>query len=772
MLPSDLNFGAPSWLWALLTLPALLALFVWAEVQSNRRLVRLIQTPRLRQQLAGVANAFRRRLRFALLGLGLLGLILAAAMPRWGFETRETHRRGLDLVVIADVSKSMLATDLAPDRLTREKLAVQDLIRQLQGDRVGLVAFAGTAFLQAPLTIDYDAVLDSVSELDTDLIPRGGTNLGGAIDLAMEAFGKNEAGNRAILLLSDGEATVDGEQASGVEAAKRAAAAGARLYTVGFGTPEGSLIPLGGASKGEFVRDEDGKIVRSRLDEPGLTDIARAGNGFYVRFTAGESAMHTIIEDGLSQLKAGEIDARTARRPIERYEWPLAGALVCLGLGILVGERRRRGAPASVDGISPDAIAIPTPRTRSATPAAATATAVAVLLATLPGTGPAARAAAPEKPPAAVGAPVDSPLELYRQGHYDQAYRAYEDLARKDPQADGLRFNAGASAYMGKQYDEAMEAFGKALATGDPTLRAKSHYNFGNTLFRRGEEQKEQKAKIADWRNALQHYDSTLAMLKQADPAHRNDALAGNTAYNRAIVQKRLDEELKQQPKQQQKDQDKKDQGQKDQSKSDQKNQGKQDQKDKADQQKSGGQPQQQSQDQKGSSSSQEQNGNGNQPPKPDEKPPDGQNSQRQSPPDGQPKDQQDQSKGAGKSGPDQQQKPPAADGKQSDSRNPGEKLADSPPSPNGPPDKSDLPDQDKPRQHGDFKAQPDPDKDHPPQPADAAGQEADEAAEKDGKMSPAQARALLDALKGDDARVSVDPNNKHRRDEPVTKDW
>ena len=371
MLPSDLNFGAPLWLWALLTLPALAALFFWAERQSNRRLAKLIQAPRLRQQLAGVANALRRRVRYGFFLLGLLGLILTAAQPRWGYETRETHRRGLDLIVIADVSKSMLATDLAPDRLTREKLAIDDLVRQLQGDRLGLVAFAGSAFLQAPLTIDYDAVLDSVAELDTDLIPRGGTNLGGAIDLALEAFGKNEAGNRAILLLTDGEATVEGEQAAGVQSAKHAAAAGVRVFTVGFGTPEGSLIPLAGGHKGEFVRDEEGKIVRTRLDEAALNEIARAGNGFYLRFTSGEATMRTLVQDGLSQLKAGEIDARTARRPIERYQWPLAAALTCIALGGLTGERRRRGAPAAVDGISPDTIAVPVRRMAAPAPAAA-----------------------------------------------------------------------------------------------------------------------------------------------------------------------------------------------------------------------------------------------------------------------------------------------------------------------------------------------------------------------------------------------------------------
>ncbi|MBE7212489.1 MAG: VWA domain-containing protein, partial [Gluconacetobacter diazotrophicus] len=205
----DLSFGAPLWLWGLLALPALAGLFAWAERRASARLVRLIRDSRLRGQLTGAASAARRRWRYGLLLAALGCFLVTMAGPRLGYETLEVHRRGLDLVVIVDVSKSMLAQDLAPDRLTRAKLAVQDLLRQLPGDRVGLVAFAGNAFLQAPLTIDYDAVLNAAAELDTDLIPVGGTNLGGAIDLALQAFGKNGTGNRAILLLSDGEPTSD-----------------------------------------------------------------------------------------------------------------------------------------------------------------------------------------------------------------------------------------------------------------------------------------------------------------------------------------------------------------------------------------------------------------------------------------------------------------------------------------------------------------------------------------------------------------------------------
>ena len=340
---SDLTFASPWWLWGLFALPALAGLFVWAEAEAGRRLARLIQAPRLRGQLTGAASAGRRRARFALLLAGLAALLFAAAAPRAGYETRDVHRRGLDVIVIADVSKSMLAQDLPPSRLVREKLAVQDLTTQLQGDRLGLVAFAGSAFLQAPLTLDYDAVLNAAAELDTDLIPRGGTNFGDAIDLALEAFGKTEGGNRAIILFTDGEPTDDTEQGKGLAAAARAAEAGVRIYTVGFGTPEGALIPLGG--EGNFVRDLDGKIVHTALDEGVLTALAKAANGFYVRF-AGEASIKTVAAQGLGRLKTGEIDARQTRRPIERYQWPLGAGILCLSLAALLGERRRTRAAA------------------------------------------------------------------------------------------------------------------------------------------------------------------------------------------------------------------------------------------------------------------------------------------------------------------------------------------------------------------------------------------------------------------------------------------
>ncbi len=719
MLPAALHFGSPIWLWGLATIPFFGALLLWAERDSARRLVVLLPAPRLRAQLTGAASVARRRWRYAFLLLGFAALLVTMAQPRFGYELHETHRRGLDVIVIVDVSKSMLATDVAPSRLARAKLTLQDLLSQLTGDRVGLVAFAGTAFLQAPLTIDYDAVLNAADELDSDLIPMGGTNLGAGIDLALEAFGKAEAGNRAILLMSDGEPTADNEQADGVKAATRAAEAGVKVFTMGFGTNEGSLIPLGESSPGEFIRDADGQIVRTRLNEGGLKEIAQAGGGFYVHFENGGSALRMVLQNGLAQLKAGEIDARVARRPIERYQWPLGAALVFLSVGTLLGERRKASAPAATT------TRVSGPAARAQRRRQAAAVAIGLMLAL--GLERASFASAMSPPPTTGDAAPDSALDLYRAGHYDQAYSAFQELAKQHPKVDNLQFDAGASAYMAHQYDQALDAFGKALTSENPSLQLKSHYNFGNTLYRRGEQQKDQKAKIRDWRDAIQHYDTTLNSLK-SKPPHTDDALASNTAYNRDLVQHRLDEELKQPPKPQDK-QDKKD---------------KQDKQDPKDGQ---GQPQPQQQDKQD-----QQN-------KPD---PSQSGDKQQQPQDGAGQQQPGNSGAQGSPPPSggQQDEPPG------EQQQPGQSNQGASPSP--------VPNQDKPRQRGDFNAQPSK-SDTPPEP-DKPGEEqaADDAAQKEGNMSPAQARELLQSLRDEDTKVNLNenPETRRRRDEPVSKDW
>ncbi len=226
-----MTFGNPSWLWALLALPLLAFFFARAEQLGAGRLRQFVAA-RLLPRLAGTINRGRRIFRFILLLLVLGLVIVSLASPRWGYAYDEVKRKGLDLLLAVDVSRSMLSNDVQPNRLERVKLATQDLIDALQGDRVGLIAFAGRAFLQAPLTIDYDAAVDSIQELDTNIIPEGGTNISDAIALAVRTFGKSATGNRALIIFTDGE-ELSGDA---VTAAKAATDAGVRIFTIGVGT--------------------------------------------------------------------------------------------------------------------------------------------------------------------------------------------------------------------------------------------------------------------------------------------------------------------------------------------------------------------------------------------------------------------------------------------------------------------------------------------------------------------------------------------------------
>jgi Ca-activated chloride channel family protein len=403
------------------------------------------------------------------------------------------------------------------------------LIDLLQGDRVGLIAFAGRAFLQAPLTIDYDAAVDSINDLDTNSIPEGGTNISDAIQLAKKTFGKAATGNRALIIFTDGE-ELSGDA---VAAAKTAADAGVRIFTIGVGTPSGSLIPIPGDNGGTaFVKDEEGKVVKSKLDESRLKEIAEATKGFYLHLENGPRTMQQLYRDGLGKMSVADINARLARRPIERYEWPLAAAILLFAIALLINERKRKRRPAAGPA-------------KKAPVAAVTAT--LVLLIVRPG-----QAATPG-------------LHLYDQQKYPQAYESFQQTLQENPgtrQTDRIEFDAGAAAYKMKDYNKALQSFSQALLSKDPHLEAASHYNLGNTLYERGDAEQAEDKKLTDWNGALQHYEETL----KAEP--KNQEAKDNYDY----VKKKIEELKKkqEQKKDQQKQQQKKNQQNKDNKSSDQ----------------------------------------------------------------------------------------------------------------------------------------------------------------------------------------------------------
>jgi Ca-activated chloride channel family protein len=331
-----MQFGNPASFWLLALTPVLAVFLVWAFRARRRALERFASQPLL-QRLAKSVRPVARRWKAVLIVTVVTLAALALTQPRWGFEWREVKHKGVDVLVLLDVSKSMLTEDVRPNRLTQAKYAVQDLLEKLRGDRIGLVAFAGTAFVQCPLTVDYEAFRLTLKDADTRIIPRGGTAIGTAIRTALKAFEAGEGRDRAIVLITDGEET----ESDALAAADEAAKAGVKMYAIGVGTAEGELIPVREDGKPmEFLKDREGSVVKSRLDEEALKQLALKTGGIYVRSAAGDFGIDTIYEKGIAQLQRREYEARLQKQYFERFQWPLSFAFALLVVEAFANERR------------------------------------------------------------------------------------------------------------------------------------------------------------------------------------------------------------------------------------------------------------------------------------------------------------------------------------------------------------------------------------------------------------------------------------------------
>ena len=746
-----MTFGAPAWFWALIAIPVLALLFARAERRAVARLREFV-SPRLLPQLSATVNRSRRVLRFGWLMLALAFAIVTLAQPQWGYIYEDVKRKGLDLLFAVDTSRSMLSNDVQPNRLERVKLAAQDLVNQLQGDRVGLIAFAGRAFLQAPLTIDYEAAVESINDLDTKTIPEGGTNISEAVNLALKTFGKSAAGNRALIIFTDGE-ELSGDAA---KAAKVAADAGVKIFTIGVGTSQGSLIPITSDDGGTaFVKDSAGQVVKSKLDEKRLEEIAQATSGFYLHLGDAPRTMSQLYSQGLANMKAAEINARLSRRAIEHYEWPLGAAIVALTMSILTRERKKVRARARVARWTK--VALP-------------ATALVFILVR----------------PAFATAPG---LNLYRDGKYKDAYQSFQQDLQSHPDSaekEKIEFDAGAAAFKMGDYNKALQSFSDSLLSPDLKLQENSHFNLGRTLEDRADLDQTTETTLKDLTDAASHYEATLRL----NP--NNEAAKANLEE----VKKKI-ERLKQHPKQkptpppQQQQQNKKNQqqggGGQNQNQDQQQSQsqsgsGGKDHKDQKQQQQN---QQAQSQGQSGSSqnknsrdqSNQQQMAKNepqkNQQSKPGESPPPSsgadQKQEKQpspSPGKGEDKSGQDQSASA-KAPSDRQEQPeesptPGGGEDQMPSPSPGEgqgegENASPSASPTASPQR---------KLAGEIKGA---NGEQSSQSKDKAAAIAEAEPEKEGQMSEKQAELLLQSMKDEEARVQLDERRIRRR---VYNDW
>jgi Ca-activated chloride channel homolog len=332
-----INWGAQSVLWGLLALPLLGLWLLWLLRRREAGLRLLAAEPALARMLPG-RRPGRRRLRLLLVLLAAALLLIALARPQWGFHWREVKRRGLDIMVVLDTSKSMLAEDVRPNRLQQAKWGVRDLVRGLSSDRVGLIAFSGGSFLQCPLTVDYAALLMTLDDLYAGIIPRGGTRIGQALELAMDSFEAETESDKAIILITDGE-DHEGDPAGLVAELKER---GIRVYAIGVGTLDGEPIPIRNEEgRLEFQKNEEGNVVTSSLNEEPLQRLALETGGIYVRSAPGDFGFERIIEQGIEKLKRSELESRMAKEFEDRHYWFIAAALLLLILENFIAEGRR-----------------------------------------------------------------------------------------------------------------------------------------------------------------------------------------------------------------------------------------------------------------------------------------------------------------------------------------------------------------------------------------------------------------------------------------------
>ena len=332
-----IQFGDSESFWLLALVPLLALFLVWAFRARRRALARFAALP-LAERLTDLVRPVARRWKAVLTVAVVLFATLALAQPRWGFEWHEVKRKGVDVFVLLDVSRSMLTEDVRPNRLAQAKFAVQDLLDKLRGDRIGLIAFAGTAFVQCPLTIDYEAFRLTLKDADPNVIPRGGTAISAAIRTALKAFEAGEGRDHAIVLITDGEET----EGDALAAAEEAAKAGVKIFAIGVGTAEGELIPVREEGKPmEFVKNQQGEVVKSRLDEETLKQIALKTGGIYVRSAPGDFGIDTIYDKGIEQLQRKEYEARLQKRYFEQFQWPLGIALALFVVEAFLSDRRK-----------------------------------------------------------------------------------------------------------------------------------------------------------------------------------------------------------------------------------------------------------------------------------------------------------------------------------------------------------------------------------------------------------------------------------------------
>lgn len=497
-----MKFGNLTYLVFLWAIPALIIFFVYSQ-RKRAKLLNEFANKKLLEKLIPDQKNQRRSVKFGLFLIAIFFLIFSLLGPKWGFHWEEVSRRGVDIVIALDLSNSMLAEDVKPNRLEWAKRKIKDLSSMVEGDRLGLVAFAGTSFVECPLTLDYGAFDIFLDYLDTDLIPVQGTAIGDAIEKSIKIFDEKERRSKALILITDGE----DHESDPVKVAETAKAQGVKIFTIGIGREGGAPIPEKDGSG--FKKDSGGNLILTKLDEKTLQKIALTTGGIYVRSVSGDLDLKEIYNKGIrEEVEEKTIKSSKNKKWEERFQVFVFLAFLFLILEFFMIKKRLK----LQNGLL-------------------ILFAIVISL---------------NSSYASLKSTVRNGNKEFKSEKYDDALKKYIEGEVESPENPILKYNVANTYYKMKDYENALKYYAEvAMNAGDVKLEEKAYYNMGNTMYRLGK-----------LNEAMDFYQKALSL----DP---NDEDAKfNLEFIRNEIKRRMEEEKKrpqnQKENQQQQNEDKK----------------------------------------------------------------------------------------------------------------------------------------------------------------------------------------------------------------------
>ena len=555
-----LRFANEDYLYALAAIPLFLILFIWIRIRKKRSLKKFGDVFLVSKLVPDVSGT-KAWIKFIVLMLAFAFLVVGAADLQIGSKLEEVKREGVDVMIALDVSNSMNAEDIRPSRIERSKQVISKLIDNLQNDRIGIIIFAGKAFVQLPLTSDFGAAKLFLSSIDTDIISTQGTAIGSAMELAQNSLDNKDKKHKVLIIITDGENHED----DAIEAAKSASKDGIVVHTIGMGSPQGAPIPVyKNNTRVGFLKDHEDKIVITKLDESGLRQIASAGSGIFVRASNGDDGLKSILHQ-ISRMEKKNYGSKIFADYEDRFQYFLGAALLLLLIEMMVSERKSKWLQ-NINLFGTEA--------KKSSKAAMWLVVVGFGIASMflmPVAGNAQ---------SKVREQVRKGNSEYKNGKYDKAELSYRKALEENKDSPEAAFNLGDALYKQGKYEEAATQFQQITAEkgASSKLKSKAYHNLGNSYLK----QKKLEESINAYKNAL-----------KAAPTDQETKY--NLAYAKALLQQQQQQQQnKNDKKDKNKDQDKQNKDQQNKDQKDKENQDKNegDKKENKDEQKDkGGQP-------------------------------------------------------------------------------------------------------------------------------------------------------------------------------------